>query len=155
MASISKQGIWIDCKSLLPLTYQLNNHLANKDRILVGDRLIKANLDMIESFASAYSRGDEKLTYDTGSVFYELEIKGCKRKEIDRLQAAFEHYRALWEFIFEHLEIQRMSEEKKKRKMNEFILLLGKIETGINKWRLGTYRQVVVSKKRHNPDHTL
>lgn len=49
MTSISRQGIWIDCKALLPLTYQLISHLTNKDRILIGDRLVRINLDMIES----------------------------------------------------------------------------------------------------------
>lgn len=53
MAAISSQGIWIDCKQLMQLTYKLLNHLSNKDRILIGDRLMKANIDMVEAFAIA------------------------------------------------------------------------------------------------------
>lgn len=155
MAAISSQGIWIDCKQLMVLTYQLINHLSNKDRILIGDRLMKANIDMVEAFAMAYKRGDEKLTYDDGEVLFEAELKGCKRNEIDRLAASFEQYKALWEFIFENVTIERMSEEKKARKEAEFVKMLVKIETGINKWRSGVYRQVIVSKKRHNAVQTL
>ena len=77
--SISKQGIWIDCKALLPLSYQLNNVLSNKDRLIVEDKLVKSNLAMIESFAMAYHRADEKAVYDDGSVVYEGMIKGCKQ----------------------------------------------------------------------------
>ena len=150
MAAISSQGIWIDTKQLMPLTYFLINHLSNKDRILVGDRLMKANIDMIEAFAMAYRRGEEKLTYDDGDTLYETELKGCKRSEIDRLSACFEQYKALWEFIFENLRIERLKEKDKERKEAEFVRLLAKIETGINKWRSGVYRQVIVSKKRHN-----
>jgi hypothetical protein len=155
MSSISRQGIWIDCKALLSLTYQLLNHLTNKDRILIGDRMMKSNLDMIEAFSSAYSRGDEKLTFDSGKVYYDIDIKGCKRKEIDRLQSCYENYRALWEFVFGCLDIQRWSDDKIKQKQAEFVRLLAKIETGISKWRSGTSRQVVISRKRHNPDQTL
>src|SRR5574344_766928 len=138
MSSISRQGIWIDCKALLSLTYQLLNHLTNKDRILIGDRMMKSNLDMIEAFSSAYSRGDEKLTFDSGKVYYDIDIKGCKRKEIDRLQSCYENYRALWEFVFGCLDIQRWSDDKIKQKQAEFVRLLAKIETGISKWRSGT-----------------
>ena len=155
MTSISRQGIWIDCKALLPLTYQLISHLTNKDRILIGDRLVKINLDMIESFAMAYARGDEKLTLERGKYYYEIDIKGCKRKEIDRLQSNFEHYKALWEFVFEKLDLQRWSDEKIRAKETEFIRLLAKIEIGISKWKSGTARQVVVSRKRHDADQTL
>lgn len=153
MAAISSQGIWIDTKQLMSLTYQLINHLSNKDRVLVGDRLMKANIDMIEAFAMAYRRGDEKLTYDDGDTLYEAELKGCKRSEIDRLSASFEQYKALWEFIFDNLCIERMKEKDKERKEAEFVRLLAKIETGINKWRSGVYRQVIVSKKRRNAVH--
>ena len=155
MTSISRQGIWIDCKALLPLTYQLISHLTNKDRILIGDRLVKINLDMIESFAMAYARGDEKLTFDRGNSYYEIEIKGCKRKEIDRLQSNLEHYKALWEFVFDNLDLQRWGDEKIKAKETEFIRLLAKIEIGISKWKSGTARQVVVSRKRHDAGQTL
>ena len=148
--SISNQGIWIDCKQLLPLTYQLNDVLCNKDRILIGDRLIKANIDMIESFAMAYSRGDEHYTYDNQVAYYDIEIKGCKRNEIDKLQGSFEHYKALWEFIIEELNISRWNEDKKKKKITEFLTLLSKIEKGINKWKLSTSRQVTISRKRHD-----
>ena len=150
MASISSQGIWIDCKQLMKLTYQLLNHLSNKDRLLIGDRLMKANIDMVEAFAMAYKRGDEKLTYDDGEVYYEAEIKGCKRVEIDRLSASFEQYKALWEFIFENVDIQRMSDEQKERKEAEFVRMLAKVEIGINRWRSGVHRQVIVSRKRHD-----
>ena len=93
------------------LTYQLINHLTNRDRLLVGDRLMKANIDMVEAFAMAYKRGDEKLTYDDGDILLEAEIKGCKRNEIDKFAAYFEQYKLLFEFIFENLNIQRMSDE--------------------------------------------
>lgn len=155
MAAISSQGIWIDCKQLMKLTYQLINHLSNRDRTLIGDRLMKANIDMVESFAMAFKRGDEKLVYDDGEVYYDGTIKGCKKREIDRLSACFEQYKALWEFIFENVNIERMKEKDKERKEAEFVMLLAKIETGINKWRSGAHRQVIVSKKRHDAVQTL
>lgn len=150
--SISKQGIWIDCKALLPLSYQLNNVLSNKDRLIVGDKLVKSNLAMIESFAMAYHRADEKAVYDDGSVVYEGMIKGCKQIEVDKLRSHFETYKALWEFIFDSIPISKWSREKRERKEAEFLTLLVKIETGINKWRSGIYKQVIISKKRHNTD---
>ena len=155
MASISNQGIYVDCKQLMSLTYQLINHLTNRDRLLVGDRLMKANIDMIEAFTMAYKRGDEKLTYDDGEVLYEAEIKGCKRNEIDKLAACLEQYKLLFEFIFENLNIQRMSDDDKERKEAEFVRMLSKIERGISKWRSGVYRQVLVSRKRRETDQAL
>lgn len=52
--SISKQGIWIDCKALLPLSYQLNNVLSNKDRLILGDKLVEANLGMMKTSSDNY-----------------------------------------------------------------------------------------------------
>lgn len=43
MSSISKAGVWIDCKQLLPETYKLVNYLNNADKIRIGDRLIQLN----------------------------------------------------------------------------------------------------------------
>ena len=149
--SVSKQGVWIDCKALLFLTYQLNNVLSNKDRILFGDKLIQSNLSMIESFAMTYHRADERIVYDNGDKIYEGVIKGCKQIEVDRLRSHFETYKAIWEFVFDNITTSRWSAEKRARKEAEFVALLVKIETGINKWRMSIYKQVVISVKGHNP----
>ena len=61
MSAIGNASIWIDCKQLLPQTYSLVNEMTNKDRLLIGDRLVEYNIDMIKNFALAYSRGDEKI----------------------------------------------------------------------------------------------
>lgn len=109
MSSISKAGVWIDCKQLLPETYQLVNYLNNADKIRIGDRLIQLNIDMINHFSMAYNRGDEHLVYDDGKKIYDVVIKGCKMQEVNALQSAFESYKALIELTFENLDLSRMS----------------------------------------------
>ncbi len=145
MSSISKAGVWIDCKQLLPETYKLVNFFNNADKVRIGDKLIDYNIKMIDHFAMAYNRGDEHLTYDNGRKIYDVTIKGCKMEEVNAFQSAFECYKVLIELTFETLDLSRLSNAKREKKHAFFIAQMGKIELGITKWSRSITRQVVLS----------
>lgn len=166
MAKPSKPGILVDAKQLMPLTYEIINHLSNRDRILVGDRLMTANIEIISQFQQAYKRCDEYFAYDNGAVLYEARIKGLKLENIDRCIAWLETYKALWEFIMlgqsatldldpeggfcaqegGKLALYRMKKARKGKLVAMSMELIAKIETGLSRWRNSTSRQVLLSK---------
>lgn len=155
MSSISKAGVWIDCKQLLSETYKLVGYLNNADKVRIGDKLLQYNIDMINHFSMAYNRGDEHLVYDNGRKIYDVIIKGCKMEEVNALQASFESYKALIELTFENLDLSRMSQEKRQKKETFFLTQLGKIEQGITKWSRSIYRQVTLSVTDRVQTHNL
>lgn len=146
MGRISNAGIWIDCKQLLNETYRISNQLTNRDRLLFGDKLIQFNLDMISNFALAYSRGDEHLTYDNGNSFYDVTVKGLKMEYVDKTLASFECYKVVWEFIDDNLTMPRTDDEKQTQTHRLILEMLGKIESGLIKWKNSLAKQVVLSK---------
>ena len=54
MSAIGNASIWIDCKQLLPQTYSLVNEMTNKDRLLIGDRLVEYNIDTRKDIQKDY-----------------------------------------------------------------------------------------------------
>ena len=151
MANISSAGIYIDCKALLSETRRLISHLSNKDRIQLGDYLVRECVDMISAFAQAYASSDERFTFDDGSTFYEGEIQGLKRKYVEKVIGHYYAYVAIFEEIFANVQLERLSVEKRDKLHGLMITLLGKIDKGITRWQKGIYKQVIVSKKiRHN-----
>ena len=151
MANISSAGIYVDCKALLSWTRRLISHLSNKDRIHLGDYLVRENVEMIASFSLAYAASDERFTFDDGDTLYEGELKGQKRKYVEDVMGHYYAYVALFEEIFDNVQLERLSAEKRDKLHGVMIELLGKIDNGINRWQKGIYKQVIVSKTiRHN-----
>lgn len=135
---------------LLSETRRLINHLSNKDRLQLGDALVRESIDMIRCFALAYAAGDERFTFDDGETLYEGELKGCKRQYVDEVRGHYYAYVSIFEEIFENTALERISTEKKSKLHGLMITLLGKIDVGITRWQKGLHKQVVVSKKvRH------
>ena len=147
MSSISKAGIFIDVKQLLVFTYHMVKEMSNADRKIFGDKLIGYNLEMISSFAMAYHRKNEKVSFDTKDEHYDINLIGEKRIHVDALEAAFESYQSLMEFCFENLTFSRMSARKRRRRHKHFMELMAKLNTGIVKWSGSIYKQVTVSKR--------
>lgn len=147
MSSISKAGIFIDIKQLLDFTYRMNKQMCVADRRDFGSQLIRFNLEMISSFAMAYHRRDEKVSFDAGGRHYDIGLRGEKRMHVDALEAAFDSYQALMDFCFERLTFSRMSKEDRERKHTEYMELMAKIGSGIVKWSGSIYKQVVVSEQ--------
>ena len=143
MSSISKAGIFVDVKQLMPFTQKMNKEMCVADRRDYGSKLIDYNLRMIECFTMAYHRWDEKIEFvaDRG---YEIELKGEKRRYVDELEAAFDCYKSLMEFCFENLQFSQMKVETKVKRHKFFMEQMAKIETGIVKWSASIYKQVVV-----------
>lgn len=151
MANISSAGIYVDCKALLTETRRLIGHLTNKDRIQLGDALVRECVEMISCFSLAYAASDEKFTLDDGTTLYEGELKGCKRKYVDEVIGHYYAYVAIFEEIFDNVQLERIGIEKKRKLHGLMVTLLGKIDLGINRWQKGIHKQVVVSKTiRHN-----
>lgn len=151
MSSISKAGIFIDVKQLLEFTYRMNKEMSVADRRDFGSQLIRYNLDMITAFTMAFHRRDERIAFEAGGKFYDIQLKGEKRAHVDALEAAFDGYQALMEFCFENLTFARMSRSKRKRRHRHFMELMATLSTGIVKWSGSIYKQVVVSE-RNNAD---
>ncbi len=149
MSSISKAGIFIDVKQLLDFTYRMNKQMCVADRRDYGSALIRANLDMIASFTLAYHRRDERIAFAAGGRQYDIQLQGWKRQHVDDLEAAFDRYQALMEFCFDTLTFSRMDGKEQERKHAEFMGLMAKISTGIEKWSGSIYKQVVVSDNGH------
>lgn len=147
MSSISKAGIFIDVKQLLEFTHRIVKEMDNADRRNYGDALVRYNLEMISSFAMAYHRRDEKVSFDAGGRHYDVNLRGEKRTHVDALEAAFDSYQALMDFCFERLTFSRMKKEELERKHTEYMELMAKIGSGIVKWSGSIYKQVVVSEQ--------
>lgn len=166
MANKSAPGILTDCKQLLALTYDIINSLSNRDRVLVGDALMAANIGMVREFCLAYKRADEHYAYDDGKTAYDLTVKGAKLENVDRCLAHFEQYKALWEFIMfgysvqfanadggpekclgGRLHLERMNETRRRTLERMGLEMLGKIETGLSRWRSSVNKQVALSRK--------
>ncbi len=146
MSSISKSGIYIDCKDLLVFTRNMNKEMSVADRRDYGSQLIKLNIDMVSFFEMAYHRKDEKIVFDLDNRHYEINMKGEKRAYVDNLEAAFDSYKTLMEFCFKYLTFANMSKRKRRRRHKHFMALMGKIGTGIVKWSGSIYKQIVVSE---------
>ncbi len=146
MSSISKAGIFIDVKNLLQFTHKMKLEMNNADRKDYGSRLVQFNLDMISYFTMAYHRRDEAVAFEVGGKVYDISLKGEKRKYVDALEASFNNYQALMEFCFDNLTFSRMTKDKRERRHMEFMRLMAKIGTGIDKWSRSVYKQVVVSE---------
>ena len=147
MSSISKAGIFVDCKQLLEFTYRMNKEMSNADRRDFGCQLIRYNLEMISNFTLAFHRRDEKIAFDAGGKNYDINLKGEKRLYVDALEASFDCYQYLMEFCFENLTFSRMSTRKRRRRHKHFMELMAKISVGIAKWSGSIYKQVVVSER--------
>lgn len=147
MSSISKAGIYVDCKQLLAFTHKINKEMCVADRRDYGSALIKYNLDMIAHFTMAYHRHEEKLAFSADGKSYEVITQGEKRQWVDALEADFDSYCSLMEFCFANLQFVKMSARKRKRRRKEFMRLVAKIGTGIVKWSASIYKQVSVTEK--------
>lgn len=148
MSSISKAGIFIDLKQLLPFTDQMYKAMSNADRKDYGSKAVQYNLDMISCFTLAFHHRDEKTVFDAGDKHYEINSNGEKRAYVDSLEAAYDNYMTIMDFCFENNKFTRINKRKRRRKHKQYMELMAKIGTGIIKWSGSLYKQVSVSEKR-------
>lgn len=146
MSSISKAGIFIDCKALLVFTEKVKKQMSNAEKEDYGRPLVQYNLDMISAFTMAYHRKDEKIAFDYDGKHVILNLMGEKREYVDKLEASFDNYQTVMEFCFKNLTFSRLSKRKKRRWHKEFMMLMAKIGTGIVKWSGSIYKQVSISE---------
>lgn len=138
MAKITKSSIFVDSKKLLQYSYGIYNMLSNKNKTQIGNHLLDANLKMIEHFALAYHKRDDKFELLTPKGTYTLKLTGLKKEELTNLFAQYERYKIIAEFIFGNIELthkqKALTEAQRKKVYTNLLEHLAKIEDAIKKW---------------------
>lgn len=135
MAVISTQSVYIDSKQLLPLTYELNSYLSVRDQHIVGNTLVQYNLDLIKYFCLAYKQNEEKIQVTLLDKHYEGTLNGEKINRVNDCIGVFESYKILYEFIWDNLQLSKITNKRRTSLRNLMVNLIAKIDDALQKWR--------------------
>lgn len=143
-------GIWIDLKQFSPLILEHLDHLSNKDRIRVGDKLMDEYTKAISTFPLALLTREEIITVAHDRKEYELKLYGQKTQYIDAFAAHFYAMAFFIEMLYSDHLLQNWTEEKLKKKNSYMTRCLAKIDKGIVRWRKSIARQASISERELN-----